>query len=80
MDSQETNNLLSWWPLQENPQRLMGETRRKLFFRAAPVAHGGSQARGPNEAVAAGLHHSHSNAGSKPSLQSTPQLTATPDP
>jgi len=31
-------------------------------------------------AVAASLHHSHSNAGSKPRLQPTPQLTATPDP
>ena len=41
----------------------------KLFdlfssFRAAPVAHGGSQARGEIGATAAGLHHSHSNAGS----------------
>ena len=35
-----------------------------LFFRAAPVAHGGSQARGPIGAVAAGLRHSQSNAGS----------------
>ena len=35
-----------------------------LFFRAAPVAHGGSQARGLIGAVAAGLHHSPSNAGS----------------
>ena len=30
-------------------------------------------------AVAAGLHQSHSNVGSKLSLQPTPQLTATPD-
>ena len=45
-----------------------------VFFRAAPTAYGGSQARGPIGAVAAGLRHSHSNAGS------TPQLTATPDP
>ena len=34
------------------------------LFRAAPVAYGGSQARGPVGAAAAGLHHSHSNAGS----------------
>ena len=35
------------------------------LFRAIPVAYGGSQARGPIRAVAAGLHHSHSNAGSE---------------
>ena len=37
-----------------------------LLFRAAPSAYGGSQARGPNRTVApvAGLHRSHSNAGS----------------
>ena len=34
------------------------------LFRAAPVAHGGSQARSQIRAVAATLHHSHSNAGS----------------
>ena len=32
-----------------------------LLFRAAPAARGGSQARGPIGAAAAGLHHSHSN-------------------
>ena len=46
---------------------------------AAPVAYGGSQARGAIGAVAAGLHQSHSNSGSEPRLQPTPQLTATPD-
>ena len=49
-------------------------------FRAAPAAPGGSQARGPIRAVAAGLHQSHSNARSELCLQPTPQLTATPDP
>ena len=47
---------------------------------AAQAAHGGSQARGRIGAVAAGLHQSHSNARSKPSLRSTPQLMAMPDP
>ena len=47
---------------------------------AALTAYGGSQARGSIGAVAAGLYHGHSNAGSKPSLQPTPHLTATPDP
>ena len=32
-----------------------------VFSRAAPLAHGGSQARGLIGAVASGLHHSHSN-------------------
>ena len=36
------------------------------------MAHGGSQARGRIGAVAAGLRHSHSNAGSEPHLQPTP--------
>ena len=50
------------------------------FPKAAPTAYGGSQGRGPIGAVAAGLHQSHSNAGSEPRLQPIPQLTATPDP
>ena len=52
------------------------------LFRAAPAAHGGSQARGLIGAVAAGLRqsHSHSHTRSEPSLRPTPQLTATPDP
>ena len=49
------------------------------FSRAAPMAYGGSQARGPIGAVAMGLHLSHSNARSEPCLQPTPQLMATPD-
>ena len=51
-----------------------------LLFRAASVAYEGSQARGPIGAAAAGLHHSHSNAGSKPSLRPTPQFMATLNP
>ena len=47
---------------------------------SVPTAYGGSQTSGLIRAVAAGLHHSHSNAGSKPHLQPTPQLTETPDP
>ena len=49
------------------------------FSRAAPMAYGGSQARGLIRAVATGLHHSHSNGGSEPHPRPTPQLTATPD-
>ena len=51
-----------------------------VFSRAAPMACGGSQATGLIRAVAAGLHHSRSNAGSEPHPQPTPQLTATPEP
>ena len=50
------------------------------YSRAVPVAYGGSQASRLIGAVVAGLHHSHSNAGSEPRLRPTPQLTATPDP
>ena len=45
---------------------------------AAPMAHGGSQARGLIGAEAAGIHQGHSNTGSEPRLQPTPQLTAMP--
>ena len=51
-----------------------------FFFRALLMAYRGSQARGRLGAVAAGLHHSHSSAGSEPHLRPTPQLMATPDP
>ena len=57
-----------------------------LFFpvscllRAAPVAFGGSLARGLIGAVAANLRHSHSHARSKLCLQPTPWLTPTLDP
>ena len=43
-----------------------------LLFRAVPVAYGGSQARALIRATAAGLHHSHSNAGSEPCVQPIP--------
>ena len=47
---------------------------------AAPAAYGGSQARGLIGAVATGLRQSHSNSGSEPRLQPTPQLRAMRDP
>ena len=49
------------------------------FFGPLPAAYGDSQARGPIGAAATGLRQSHSNAGSEPCLQPTPQLTAMPD-
>ena len=51
-----------------------------FLLRAAPMAYGNSEARGPVGAVAASLPHSHSNAGSEPHLRPAPQLTAMPDP
>jgi len=41
----------------------LNSLRKKIadLFRATPMAYGGSQARGPIGAVAAGLRHSHSN-------------------
>ena len=47
------------------------------IFKAIPAEYGGSQARGLIGAVAAGLHHSRSHAGSEPHLLPTPQLMAT---
>ena len=49
-------------------------------FKATPAAYGSSQAKGRNGAIATGLHHSHSNSGSKPCLQPTPQFMEVPDP
>ena len=53
-----------------------------FFFRnmKVPVAYGGSQTRGRIQAVAAGLHHSHRNTGSKLHLRTIPQLATTPSP
>ena len=50
------------------------------LFRAAPTAYGSSRARGRIRAVAAGLHHSHSNMGSELHLGPISQLTAVLDP
>ena len=36
-----------------------------LSFRAAPIAYGSFQARGPIGAAAAGIHHGHSSGGSE---------------
>ena len=43
-----------------------------FLIRASSAAYGSSQVKGPIRAAAASLHHSHSNSGSKPSLQPTP--------
>ena len=51
-----------------------------VFSWAISVAHGGSQATGRIGAIVSGLRQSHSNAGSEPCPQPTPQLMATLDP
>ena len=51
---------------------------RVTFLSAVPVTYGGSQARSQIRAAAAEL--CHSNTGSEPHLQTTSQLSATPDP
>ena len=43
----------------------------------APMAYGGSQARGRIGAIVTGLHQSHSNMGAEPCLRPTAQLMAT---
>ena len=50
------------------------------LFKAAPVAYGGSQARGLIEAVTVGQHQSHGNARFELHLRPTPELMAIPDP
>ena len=50
-----------------------------FLFRGAPVAYGNSWARGQIRAEAAGLYHSHSNAGSEFNLQPSLQLVEMAD-
>ena len=77
---------LDWKFVSVKSSHVSGSLPHNVFFGlfaiswATPVAHRISQASGPIRAVAAGLHHSHSNAGSELRLQPTPQLMATPDP
>ena len=51
-----------------------------FLFRATPMAYGSSQDRGLIRGIVAGLRHNHSNTGSEPCLQLTPQLSTMPDP
>ena len=51
-----------------------------FLIRATPEAYGSFQARGPIRAIAASLHHSHSDARSELSLGPTPQLMVVMDP
>ena len=53
-----------------------------FLFRASPMAHGGSQARGPTGATAAGLRRNHSNIRSEPmsAIYITAHSNASQDP
>ena len=56
---------------QKLTERCNSTVIKKVFFglfRATPLAFGGSQATGQIGAIAASLHHSHSNEGSQPNL------------
>ena len=75
---------ITWFKFADTKDAFLVLTKKRevcvcVLFRATPVAYGGSQARVLIKAAAAGLRHSHSNAGSEPRLQPTPQLMATPD-
>ena len=51
-----------------------------VLFSTTPAAYGSSHTRGQIGATAAGLHYSHSNAGSELRPRPTPQVTAMLDP
>ena len=64
-------------------ENILNKNLVSIFFflsRATLAAYGSSWAKGGIRSVVACLHHSHSNTGSEPGLQPTPQLTAMPDP
>ena len=75
----KTDKTLSMSPSELKFYKIEKDNFIYLFFRAAPVIWS-SQARGQIGALAAGLHHNHSNTESQPSLQPTPQLMAILDP
>ena len=59
---------LAWEPPYAMGAALEKAKRQKIFFfflfRAVPMAYGSSWTRDLTQAIVAGLHHSHSNAGS----------------
>ena len=57
-----------------------GDSQARGVIETVAAAHGDSQARGVIETVATGLHQSHSYVGFELCLRPTPQLMATPDP
>ena len=83
MDKQSVAYLLKGFSAMKRNKTLIicAATWMNFFWAGGiPTVYGGSQAKGRIRAATASLDHSHSNAGPKPSLQPTPQLTAMPDP
>ena len=68
------------WLNKTNEEKEKQKILKLFLFRAAPMAYGSFQARGRIGAVAANLHHSHSNTGSERHLQPIPQLMVMLDP
>ena len=61
----------SYWPVPDSLAPSVATNHLSFFsllIRVTPLAYGNSQARGQIGAIAAGLHHSHSNARSEPQL------------
>ena len=73
--SAETVRFYRWDVCLERPVCILSSIYTTFFFRAAPAGQEGSQARGRIGATAAGLHHSHSNRGSKQHLRPAPERT-----
>ena len=86
VSSNSPGNDLMAKPVYVFQENILHKGKTSTFFglfaisSAAPMAYGDSQARGRIRAIATGLCQSHSNIGSKPHLQPTPELTATLDP
>ena len=75
-----TLHIITWWNDQFKDYLVSKTCYFLHLFKTVISLYERSQARGPIVAVAPGLHHSHSNAGSEPSLRPTLQLMATLDP
>ena len=78
LDSKAGSEPLCYDPFNQSPS--LKFIHSFIFFKATPVAYGGSQARAGIGAAAASLCHRHSNTRSEPRLWPTPQLMATLDP
>ena len=77
-----TGSLTHWASPGITPAEAQQNSRKKqkkLGVGGECTAYGSSQARGRIGAIAARLHHSHSNTGFKSHLPSIPQLTSTLD-
>ena len=67
-EKHKDRSVLELWPPLTKRQKISWNKLYLFFFllfRATPVAHGSSQARGQIRAAAAGLQYSHSNTQTK---------------